>query len=50
VNNKIDYYLYITLLIDLMTSSLFGNHSASRTGEYGAGVSAVFIFSIGASK
>jgi hypothetical protein len=33
-----------------MTSSKFGNHSLRRTGENGAGVSAVLIFSMGASR
>jgi hypothetical protein len=37
-------------LTALITSSAFGNHSFNKTGEYGAGVSAVVILCIGASR
>ncbi len=49
-NFKKRNYLYITFFTALITSSLFGSHSANSVGEYGAGVSAVFILITGASK
>jgi hypothetical protein len=47
---KIYYFLYSTFFTAFTTSVLLGNHSANKAGEYGAGVSAVFIFSTGASR
>ena len=50
ITQKYAIYLYITFFTALITSLLFGNHYSNKTGEYGAGVSAVLILIIGASK
>ena len=49
-NYKDTLYLYRTFRTARITSSRLGSHSSSSTGEYAAGVSAVLIFSIGASR
>ena len=43
-------YLYKTSFTAFTTSSLLGIQAFNKTGEYGAGVSAVVILLIGASK
>lgn len=50
ITYKSDFYLYNTFFTALTTSSELGSHSLNNTGEYGAGVSAVFIFTTGASR
>jgi hypothetical protein len=42
--------MYITSFTAFTTSLALGIHFSNKTGEYGAGVSAVFILLIGASK
>ena len=44
------FYFFKTSLTAFITSLLFGIQASSKTGEYGAGVSAVVILFIGASK
>jgi len=44
------YFLYITFFTALITSLALGNHSLRSVGEYGAGVSAVVILWMGASR
>ena len=43
-------YLYITFLTAFTTSCAFGNHSFNNVGAYGAGVSAVVMRWMGASR